>query len=393
MEPAKIPAQPTLQSKYCHMKRALPHDCHSFVSHFVILVNRLSSFHREEIDMGVPQEIDSKRAEECKERIESARDYLENEIAPDPKMNFLLEGCKNKHSSCAYWAVLGECENNPNYMKVNCAPVCHSCEQLSVETRCPYDPETMPSIWKPGDVNEFFTNLTTMDEYVQYEPIVLSRPEYLPGDTEETAEYKIGPWAVMLENFLTDEEADRLIELGAAEGYERSSDVGELKFDGTYENNVNSGRTSKNSWCQHECYNDTISQRVIQRITDLTNIPEVNSEYLQMLKYEVGEYYQTHHDYIPHLKDRQQGARIMTVYMYLNDVEEGGGTQFPNLDITVQPKKGRALLWPSVLDEDPDQKDPRTMHQAMKVTKGVKYGANAWIHQRDFKTPNSNGCG
>ena len=343
--------------------------------------------------MGVPQEIDAKRAQECKERIESARYYLENEIAPDPKMNFLLEGCKNKHSSCAYWAVLGECENNPNYMKVNCAPVCHSCEQLSVETRCPYDPETMPNIWKPGDVNEFFTNLTTMDEYVQYEPIVLSRPEYLPGDTEETAEYKIGPWAVMLDNFLTDEEADRLIELGAAEGYERSTGVGEIKFDGAADKVETRSRTSKNSWCQHECYNDTTAQRVIQRITDVTNIPEKNSENLQMLKYDVGEFYDTHHDYIPHLKDRQEGVRIMTVYLYLNDVEEGGGTRFPNLDITVQPKKGRALLWPSVLDRDPHRKDPRTTHQAMKVIHGVKYGANAWIHQRDFKTPNSNGCG
>ena len=67
----------------------------------------------------------------------------------------------------------------------------------------------------------------------------------------------------------------------------------------------------------------------------------------------------------------------MTVFLYLNDVEEGGGTDFPDLGITVQPKRGRALLWPSVKNEDPDEKDPRTMHQALPVKKGVKYGANA----------------
>ena len=51
------------------------------------------------------------------------------------------------------------------------------------------------------------------------------------------------------------------------------------------------------------------------------------------------------------------------------------------------PKRGRALIWPSVLNENPHQKDPRTDHEAMPVIKGEKYGANAWQHIRDFKEP------
>ena len=66
----------------------------------------------------------------------------------------------------------------------------------------------------------------------------------------------------------------------------------------------------------------------------------------------------------------------MTLYLYLNDVEAGGGTNFDKLDITVMPKRGRALLWPSVLDSSPDDKDERTTHQALPVEAGVKYGAN-----------------
>ena len=62
--------------------------------------------------------------------------------------------------------------------------------------------------------------------------------------------------------------------------------------------------------------------------------------------------------------------------MYLNDVEAGGGTNFDKLDITVMPKRGRALLWPNVLDESPHTKDDRTTHQALPVEKGIKYGAN-----------------
>lgn len=78
--------------------------------------------------------------------------------------------------------------------------------------------------------------------------------------------------------------------------------------------------------------------------------------------------------------------------MYLNDVEEGGGTNFPRLNMTVTPKRGRAVLWPSVLNMKPNRKDHRSDHQALPVIKGVKYGANAWIHMRDFKTPNKKGC-
>lgn len=89
---------------------------------------------------------------------------------------------------------------------------------------------------------------------------------------------------------------------------------------------------------------------------------------------------------------RQQGVRIVTFYLYLNDVEAGGGTNFNQLNITVMPKVGRAVLWPSVLDEDPNKRDDRTHHQALPVEAGIKYGANAWFHLRDFKDPYHNNC-
>ncbi len=55
-----------------------------------------------------------------------------------------------------------------------------------------------------------------------------------------------------------------------------------------------------------------------------------------------------------------------------NDVEAGGGTNFPDLDITVMPKRGRVLIWPSVLDGDPNMEDERTSHQALPVEAGIK---------------------
>lgn len=131
-------------------------------------------------------------------------------------------------------------------------------------------------------------------------------------------------------------------------------------------------------------------------MTELTGIPETNSEHLQLLRYEVGQKYKVHHDYIPYHRNRQGGPRILTVYLYLNDVEEGGETNFNKIPaegeeitedeeiigLTVSPKRGRALIWPSTLDENPDQKDRRTTHQALPVLRGEKYGANAWFHLR-----------
>lgn len=155
---------------------------------------------------------------------------------------------------------------------------------------------------------------------------------------------------------------------------------------------VYAGRTSTNAWCQNECYNDPIAKRVMERVENITGIAETNSEWLQLLRYEKGQHYNRHHDLIGHQAQRQCGVRIFTLYFYLDDVEEGGGTNFPELNLTVTPKRGRAVLWPSVYDHDPNIADPRTEHAAMPVIKGVKYGANAWIHQRDFKGPHRNGC-
>jgi prolyl 4-hydroxylase len=61
------------------------------------------------------------------------------------------------------------------------------------------------------------------------------------------------------------------------------------------------------------------------------------------------------------------------MFLYLSEVD-GGGTHFPLLDITVQPKLGSAVLWPSVRDDEPEKKDFRTDHEALEVINGVKYG-------------------
>ena len=134
-----------------------------------------------------------------------------------------------------------------------------------------------------------FVRLTNEPYLSLYETKILSSPE-MNG----------GPWVITMENVLSEVEANTLIELGAIEGYERSSDVGDLKADGTFDNHVNSGRTSFNAWCLNDCYKNETALAVVNRLSQITGINETNSENLQMLRYEDGQHYQVHHDYIAH---------------------------------------------------------------------------------------------
>lgn len=78
--------------------------------------------------------------------------------------------------------------------------------------------------------------------------------------------------------------------------------------------------------------------------------------------------------------------------MYLSDVELGGETHFTTLNITISPMKGKALIWANTMSNNPSLKDSRTHHEAKEVIKGIKYGANIWIHQKDFRSASYWAC-
>ena len=69
--------------------------------------------------------------------------------------------------------------------------------------------------------------------------------------------------------------------------------------------------------------------------------------------------------------DQACGPRILTFFLYLSDVEEGGETAFPLLDLAVKPQKGKAVLWPSVHDHDLEMPEQLSLHEARPVIKGT----------------------
>jgi prolyl 4-hydroxylase len=283
-----------------------------------------------ELLFGVKQDVEGDNKDEILKTIAAAVEYVNNVVLADPERfpPELVEACYNQDKLCAFWATVGECEVNPAYMKINCAPVCQTCDYLDHKTRCPLDPNAKDALL-PGDLNRMFERIA--EQSTKYNLTIHSRPfieghEGFYGRPLKDGQID-GPWVVSFKNFLTAAETDKLIEFGFEEGYERSTDVGGAKIDGTYEAVESEGRTSTNAWCQGKCDEDEVTRGIWSRIEEVTGISEKNSEHFQILRYEPGQYYNIHHDFIEMDVGRPSGPRILTFFLYLNDVEEGGGTR------------------------------------------------------------------
>ena len=226
--------------------------------------------------------------------LQTMLQYMEEEL-PKQKYDKVRPICINKDKLCAFWASKDECELSPSYMKIDCALACQSCDELDIKNRCPLDPNAM-DIWKPGDLNKMFQRIAyELDSSSAKKVQVLSEPSSL--------ENKIGendgplPWVVIIDDFISDEECQQLIDSGYRLGYERSRDVGDELPDGTFDAVVSQDRTSTNAWCDQSCLEDEIIYGVLERIANLTGIPVDHSEDLQLLKYEEGQFYSTQYVY------------------------------------------------------------------------------------------------
>ena len=270
-------------------------------------------------------------------------------------------------------------------MLVNCA---FSCAKLDYardryNKRCPR-PEHYPDALLPGQMSATFDRI--MSDFPQLQPERIS----------------VDPPVILFHNFFSDAEADAFKRHGKGR-YEKSLGVG-MKEDGTMGDVPTEIRTSAHGWCQHKaCVDDPHVRAVVERVADLTRTPQTNAEFAQLVYYHACNsetdgscaFYRQHNDYIDGDEFKLQGVRIYTLFGYMNDVGEGGGTRFTSLPggpVTFQPQRGKAILWPSVLEHAPHTKDNRTDHEALPVTAGQKYGANFWIHQHDFKTAHAKGC-
>jgi len=284
-----------------------------------------------------------------------------------------------KPDECQAWAGGGECTKNERFMSENCAGSCAALvfARQRYQRRCP----------KPKD---YYQTLDPGQMPLTFARVLRDFPELEPE------EISADPPVILFHNFLSSREADAFIKYGKGR-YEKSLGVG-MKADGTMGDVATEIRTSAHNWCNTPaCLNDPDVRTVVARVANITQTPETNAEFAQLVYYngDGKQFYRRHSDYIEGDEHKLPGVRIYTLFTYLNDVPEGGGTRFTDLPsgpVTFQPQRGKAILWPSVLSDDPHAKDDRTHHEALPVTAGEKFGANFWIHQYDFKGPHAKGC-
>lgn len=112
------------------------------------------------------------------------------------------------------------------------------------------------------------------------------------------------------------------------------------------------------------------------------------SDITQGQRYDVDQEYKAHYDYfIPGSHEYQVycqflAQRTWTFMIYLNDVEEGGGTRFRRLEKTITPEKGKAVIWNNLNSDG--SVNPYTIHHGMKVRKGSKYVITKWFRERGW---------
>ena len=140
-------------------------------------------------------------------------------------------------------------------------------------------------------------------------------------------------------------------------------------------------RTSKT--CELSVNADEFIQDLDRRIADYMGFEPERTEGIEGQYYQVGNEFKTHTDYFePNTKEYDtyagsRGQRTWTFMIYLNDVEEGGTTEFPALKLAVTPKKGMAVIWNSLLADG--SVNPATSHWAKPIIQGEKYVITKWF--------------
>lgn len=189
------------------------------------------------------------------------------------------------------------------------------------------------------------------------------------------------PVIALLDNLFSEEECDELIRLSRIK-LQRSTIVDPT----TGKHEVIDDRSSFGTF--FTLNENPFIAKLDRRIADVMHWPIENGEGLQILNYKVGGEYKTHFDYFPpedpgsaaHIA--KGGQRVSTMVIYLNDVEQGGETIFPNVQLSVVPKKGSAVYFEYC--NSLGQIDPQTLHGGTPVVAGEKWIATKWMRQQRY---------
>lgn len=184
------------------------------------------------------------------------------------------------------------------------------------------------------------------------------------------------PRILTLPGFITPETCDWIIgrasdRMAAAEVFDPATGLGRRHA------------VRSNSACAFQLMDlDMILVLLRERILRATGLPPFGLEPLQVLKYEPGQSFDWHVDYLtpdqPGLaRDlAEKGQRIATALVYLTDDYEGGETAFESNGLRHRGARGDAVLWANTLPDG--RPDLLTRHAGLPPTKGVKWVVSQW---------------
>ena len=180
------------------------------------------------------------------------------------------------------------------------------------------------------------------------------------------------------ENFLTSDECHTLIEIAKLNLQESKIINGTT---GLVE--ISNYRTSES---YHIPLDHILTHQIHAKISIALGIDPEQFEKIEIIRYKVGDMFDTHVDYFTSITEKKQflngGQRVGTVILYLNDVTAGGETFFPQLRIVEKSKNGKMVYFKYDYD---GKVNIKTSHKGMPVDSGEKWIATVWIRQ-SFRT-------
>ena len=169
--------------------------------------------------------------------------------------------------------------------------------------------------------------------------------------------YNKEPLVAYLENFIAPSECDRFVEYSRSRVKE--SEV-VSKTDGKHYKH--SARTSSDFFMDNHYQPN---EQLRHTVAEFFDKDIMSFEDTMVIRYLEGQQYKPHVDYFLHdVSGIEQ--RVATAIMYLNDVEEGGSTTFPRLDLSFKPKKGSLIYFE--YDYEDYNTNALTLHAGEPVT-------------------------
>lgn len=190
----------------------------------------------------------------------------------------------------------------------------------------------------------------------------------------------VDPKITVIPDFLSIEECDHLISLAENSGFTRSlvgrgtSSAYETEGSSALSNTTSNNRTSF-SVTLPLSHTDPKVESIEQRLSQIVHYPVSQLESLVVVKYTSGQFFKSHHD---------GSFRPYTVFIYLNEVPEGGETRFEQLQLRIRPRKGAAVVWSNTTITEFGEciADERLIHEALAPVGCVKYGMNCFFNER-----------